>query len=359
MIISIENEAKRYESPEDVEELISLIDENASEIVEINLQGNVFTPEALEPLFQKISELKDLKVINLSRIFSALPNKVMLKGLSIICKYLDPTPLILLDLSDNAISCEFPEEFTSFLCGLKNLEVLKMSNCGLGTIGGNKLADCLSKIENKNNLLLIDISMNKLIQSAIRLGHVLEQFVSLAEIRMQYNTVDRDSMDAFLRSFREHSLRVLDIRDNFLSLEGCRLLGEYFLSWDIEELRLGDCMMGNEGILEFIKQASEKRPQFYMPGGFSHTQEKFNLDLSYNEMEESGLKALVKFVKNREIGCLWLEGNDFDEDGENFKELKIIIESKGGSIKSDEKPELNEKEEVDGSLLERFEAVLQ
>ncbi|KAM0675279.1 hypothetical protein GVAV_001104 [Gurleya vavrai] len=327
MIFSIAGERKRYETLESIQPHIKTITDNADVIIEINLRDNVFLPVALTPFFKKIFYLPNLRKVTLCRVFSALPRDLMIECFKIIIEGLDPSKLFYLDLSQNAISCDFPDFFKVFLSKLENLKVFKIDNCGLGTTGGKNLASSISKIKNKENLVSIDISTNKLISSGKELGKALSKFSNLEEVYIQYNNIDRESMYEFLKSFEDHSLVKLDLRDNFIDEAGCKLLGEYFVTWDLEDLKMSDCLIGDEGLIAFCNNAKEKSKYNMCQGGF-YMNSGIELDLGFNAISEKGLMHLESFVRDVNVSLLRIEGND-------FKECKALIDAfleKGNEI---------------------------
>lgn len=354
MILSIEGENKLYKSVADVADLQQQIQKNRSRILTINFSGNVFEPEPMEALFADISQMKRLRSAVLVGVLATLPNDKMLKCLTILSKHLPTEKLEILDLSDNALSCNLPDAFREFIQRLGNLRILKLNNCGLGELGGNWLADSLCGLKDKNNLESIEIAQNKFINFPKKLGVALEKFIYLEEIRIQYNTIDQDSMDNFLRCFENHSLRVLDIRDNFLSLNGCRMLGEFFANWDVEEMSLGDCLMGNEGLRVFLEGASLKKPAPRLHGGIRQKKRRFVLDLSSNDIGQEGIDDLVKFFKVHDIDVLSIQGNEY----EDCSELQQLLSEKGGRLIHDYEEDGSRVVETEASLIQKFEAVL-
>lgn len=339
MIFSIAGGKKQFPTKESVQDIINKINQNLSTIIEINLCDNVFLPEAAEALFTCIKQVKHLTKLQISRIFSALPKPIMMQSFEIVIACLTPETLTYLDISENAISCNFPPFFSAFLSKLNSLTVLKMNNCGLGTIGGNELAEALSRVKNKNNLMVVDLSLNKLISSAKSLGTSLSEFKYLEEISLQYNNIDRDSMFHFLESFNDHSLTKLDLRDNLLDERGCKLLGEYFIGWDLEVLRIGDCIVRDKGLKAFISIARQKDNLVKAQGNFD-IEKRMTLDFSYNEITEEGLEDLEEFVEIFKVEKLHIEGNDFV----NCEKIKEIVEGYGGIV-------IDEEEEEDEAVI--------
>ncbi|KAM0677974.1 Ran GAP Rna1 [Binucleata daphniae] len=347
MIFSIAGQKKRYETEESVSDLIIILENNKDKITEINFRDNVFLQPALLPLFKAIKQIQNLKKITLSRIFSALPKETMMECFKIILENLNPENLHFLDLSQNAISCNFPEFFTNFLQKLDKLKTLKIDNCGLGTTGGVNLAKALKNIKNKSDLHSIDISTNKLVSSAKELGEALNEFTNLEEVYIQYNNVDRESMLAFLRSFENHSLSKLDLRDNFINVCGCELLGEYFVTWDLEELRMGDCLIKDEGLKAFVNNAKEKIKYTMYQGGYTGN-EGIELDLSFNGITNEGIKELEEFLCDVNVKLLRIEGNYFFE----CDDLTFLVQNNGGEIIYEEEDSMEENliEEVHEKL---------
>lgn len=354
MILSIEGESKLYKSVDDVTELIKQIQKNRGRILSINLSGNVFEPEPMETLFKEIARLKRLRSAILTGIFATLSSDVMLKCLSIISQHLPTERLEVFDLSDNALSCNLPDSFRELIKRMQSVRVLKLNNCGLGELGGNWLADSLTEMPQKDCLEVVEIAQNKFINFPKKLGAALERFAYLEEVRIQYNTIDKDSLDSFLRFFENHSLRVLDIRDNFLSLEGCKMLGRFFVNWNIEEMSLADCMMGTQGLNVMLEHASSKKKTPRLYGGFRRPGKKFMLDLSFNDIEQEGIVNLVSFCKNHDVDVLSIQGNEY----EDCSELSKLLAEKGAKLIHDYEEDGSKVVETEASLIQKLEKVL-
>lgn len=341
MIFSIAGAKLKYDTHKSVQSIIDKITLHITEIIEINFSDNVFLSPAATPLFQTIKKCKGLKKLNISRIFSGLPKADMMKAFEAVIINLDAKSLLYLDISENAISCNLPLFFKKFMIELNSLKVLKMRNCGLGTIGGNEIADILRQIENKDNLMIVDISSNKLIKSAVELGKSLAEFKHLEEVYIQYNNIDRDSMYKFLVSLEDLSLVKLDLRDNLIDERGCRLLGNYFVCWDLVYLRIGDCLIKDEGLNAFTSNVYVRSKYLTMHGGFKKNQCTL-LDISYNEISEKGLESLIKFVKMFKIKKIHVEGNYVD----NCDKLTETVNEYGGELVLEE-IDIDDEDEMD------------
>lgn len=349
MILSLADERIVYKVKEDVHKLINRLTED---IETINITGNVFQSEALREFFKEFKKIRKLKKLIASKIFSALPREELLLSLDIIGEFVEPKYLEELDLSENAISAVLPEKFFNLLTNADQLKVLKINNCGLGPIGGKNLARALDKINNKARLEYIDISKNKLDVSATEIGKTLTEFTNLKTIKIQYNTIPRKNMDDFIVSFEHHFLKSLDLRDNFLSVEGCRNLGKYFVYWETEELFLGDCLIGDDGleafVLEAIKKISKKEAK-------EHKEEKSSLvlDISYNDISQKGIDLLEKYSKDIVIEKLMIYGNEYEDCSAL---VGYISKNKGIVVYED--PNETETNVIDESFLQKFASIL-
>jgi Ran GTPase-activating protein 1 len=349
MIFSVSGERKIYETKEDIETLVKRIEKDIGSITGVNLKDNVFKPAVIQRLFGVIREIKNLTDIILTSCFTALPPEEMRECLKVISKNLKPSRIQYFELNDSALSCDIPSEFLDLIGRMENLCVLRLANCGLGSGGGALIADALSRIEKKDNLISVDFSTNRLESSGPVLGEALSKFENLEEVRIAFNSVDRDSMFVFLDSFKNNSLKVLDIRDNLLSPEGCKLLGEYFAAWDVGEIRIGDCLMEDDGLKKFIGAAITKGIYVNVHGGFYTGPMRINLDISYNHITDDVLGRLKEFLEKIPIGCLWIFGNALKDPSE----LVSIVNKKGGIIYLEE----DEDDDVNASLLLKFNEI--
>lgn len=340
MIISIQKQTKIYKNLEDITSLINKIEE-PQQITELNISGNTFYPEALSPLFTL--QFTQLTKLDISNIFAALPKHLMHEGLNIICNSIDSSKLTHLNISENAISCDFTENFKNFLKNLKNCKSLKMSNCGFGEKGGILLSEILMRIAIKTNLVSIDLSRNKLTESGGTLGIVFAKFINLKNIKMQYNNISSVHMEVFIKSLEEHVIHELDLRDNVISKEGCELLGRFFVDWKLKVLKISDCLIRNDGIECFIREATKKRVFYYTPGSI-YNNHKICFDISYNDLDQSAVDQLALFMKRNYLKELNIAGNEFDnifvlKEIAKEKKIKLIVEEEE---ESDENVEINE-----------------
>lgn len=350
MKFSIGDQKKRYETKEDVSGVVEEIRGLLDELVEVDLSGNHFSPEAMEEICSVLKGAANLRVANLSSAFLGLDKEKLHRNLAMASEALAAHRIQKIDVSDNAISSEFPDEFGRFISESTELVHLKMNNCGLGKIGGNRLGEFLKKIADKTKLEVVDIAQNRFFSFPEQLSEVLLEFVNVRELRIQYNTIEEETMLAFLKAFRSHSLEVLDIRDNFLSPEGSRWLGDLYCEWNLRELRTGDCMMGNEGVKDFLERANRKFVPMNLPGDYGTRGEGVILDISYNEFEQDAVELLAEFCRKNPIKELAVFGNYYDD----ISGVSEEVGRHGGVVVTKEHTDLSSdgEAEIDESLIE-------
>lgn len=331
MLFSLKNEEKKYYTKEDVEVIIKELSNNMDTIEEIDLTSNVFKPEAMEEICKIISKMKKLKSVILDEIFTTLNKEEMLISFRFISLALKDKNLVVLDISNNALSSELPEEFINLLSESNNLKFLKIRNCGLGYKGGDRIGECLLKLKIKNNLEYIDIAQNRFFTFPEKLSEGVMSLSNLSVLKLEYNTIDKVTMTKFLKVLKNHPLEILDIRDNFLDVEGCRVLGEIFSTWNLRELMIGDCLARTDGILEFIRYASKKFSSMKLPGDCKEDDEII-LDLSNNDWEQECIIELADFCEKYFIKRIFVNGNMYDDD----EYLLNAVSKYGGEVVKDE-----------------------
>lgn len=353
MKFSIGDQKKKYETAEDVYNVVEKINQSLDELVEIDLSGNYFSEDAMKEVCDALIGAKNLSIINLSSVLLGLDKERLHRNLILLSNMLAKHKIQKIDLSDNAISSDFPEEFGKFISNSKNLIHLKMNNCGLGKIGGNQLGKCLKKIMDKTKLEIVDIAQNRFFSFPETLSEALLEFTRIRELRLQYNTIEEETMLDFLRALKDHTLEVLDIRDNFLSLEGSKCLGELYSKWDLMELRTGDCMMGNEGVKDFLRKANTKFSPMMLPGDYNTRRKGIILDISYNEFEQDATGLLLEFCKNNMIKELSVFGNYY----EDLSEIIRTVSEQGGIVVTEEHLHISDEEdsvEISESLIQKI-----
>lgn len=231
------------------------------------------------------------------------------------------------------------------------MKVFLIYNCGLGCDGVKKIANIMQNLKNKNSLNVLDISNNKLTSGGKETGMLVNYFPCMTEARIQFNTMDSKSTYKFLEAIKDANLSVLDIRDNKIDVEGCKLLGEYLYNWNIAECYLADCEIGDQGLTELIN-SYRKASMYSMSQRWTRKRPLLHFDISYNELGDDVLDLLYDFARENEIEVLNITGNDFEE----YEKLQMMLEDKGRKLVWEE--ESSSDVENESELISAFDTKL-
>ncbi|XP_056891423.1 NACHT, LRR and PYD domains-containing protein 12-like [Takifugu flavidus] len=207
----------------------------------------------------------------------------------------NPSHLRVLDLSKNQLK----DSGVKLLCGflqdpLCKLETLSLSRCSLSETSCDSVASALKS--NLSHLRVLDLSENTLQDSGVeRLCSGLESpNCKLERLRLSYcilSEISCGSLASALRSNPSH-LRELDLSQNWLQDSGVKLLCGFlhFPNCRLETLGLWHCWL-SEISCGSLASALRSNP--------SHLRE---LDLSFNNLKDSGVKLLSDLIKNPHYG---------------------------------------------------------
>lgn len=332
MLYKVNTQFMKYETIESISLLLQDLESQKHEITTLDLSLNTFIPSVFLKICDKIKTLENLKHVILESVLDSLTFEQM-------CEFMDslsnclPLDLISLELPSNALSCNFPEKFANFLSNCP-LKVLNLHNCGLGEDGLTRVVNCISKLENKTNLISLDLSKNRINVICPEFANVLSTFKSLERLILNANTIEENSMAQFLNSLQNKNLQVLNLTDNFVCGVAIEPLGELFLKNSFKELYLQDIKVDEHDINRLLKMMLTK-DVVGLPGALEEPKHSLILDISCNNFDQDCIGILMKMLEKFYFEKLII----FDNDFEDCEDLKNEITSHGGRIIEEEEEE--------------------
>lgn len=349
MIYKINTEYKKYDTEESVKTLVEDLEKHVAEISSLDLSFNTFTPPVFKMIGCAIKNMKNLNHVRLESFLDSLTFEDMSTVMTDLSNAL-PRTLSALELPSNALSCDFPEAFGHFLSECP-LRVLDLYNCGLGEEGLKAVTACLEKLENKDNLQVLNLSKNRINRITADFGPLLNKFKHITDFRIRNNTIEEGSMAAFLNGIQNPELQILDLSDNFVCGDCHEALGNLFVRTNLTRLYLQDSKMDEGGLNVFLRIACSK-PLDALPGAMEDTKPELHLDVACIDFEQDSVELLELLASKFTIKRLVLFENNYTD----IEKLKEIVRGDGGVVIENEDEE-NSVFEVDKSIIEKLKAL--
>jgi Ran GTPase-activating protein 1 len=337
---------KQFNTRDQIHEGSQHLLEHSHKVTEIILSQNSYGIEACAAIAQSIGKCENLRVANLSDIFTGRLREEVTTSMTYLSEaLLLCTKLEVLNLSDNAFGPDGVKSFSILLEKSLNLKELNVTNNGLGPEGARLIAEGLKK--NPNIKLEVFAAGRDRLENPgiIELAQVFGQMQSLRKISVPQNGIRKEGMVALFRNLINNpELQIIEINDNYLNDEEAYQA----LSACIENLNylavvnIGDCMLGDKGCTSVVSALKSTSPHL------------LELHLQYNELESpkvyDELLELILIRKNLEV--VKIQGNEFKPSFKKIlnqmiekseRELSVTFYSSGEEEQDQEDDDLIEK----------------
>ncbi|KAG8991232.1 hypothetical protein FRB90_001427 [Tulasnella sp. 427] len=348
IIFSIHGKGLKLSTKADIEPYLDVL-KAMPDVEVVRFGGNTLGIEACQALAPVLRTLSKLKKADFADIFTGRLISEIPEALSAICAaLLELESLTELDLSDNAFGGRSADPMVQFLTNHRGLEVLRLSNNGLGPIGGNIVANALlasGKLYQEagvtSKLHTVICSRNRLEKgSAEAWAAAYQAHGTLVEVRMFGNDIKHEGIPALVKGLSHcKDMQRLDLQDNTLTEEGSRAVATALTAWpNLRELNLSDCLLRPKGGIA-LATALE-----------TGTTPKLEiLKLQYNDIDKRGLTILAKAIRNHlsRLHTLELNGNRADPEDDCITSIRDALNDHSHPDALDELDDMEEVSDAD------------
>ncbi|KHJ32700.1 putative rni-like protein [Erysiphe necator] len=330
-IFSLEGKGLKLDSSVDIEKHVAPL-RQMDDVEEIRLQGNTLGVEACRVLGEIIRTKKSLQVANFADIFTGRLLSEIPKAVTYLLQALLSLPnLHEINLNDNAFGLNTSVPLIDFLSSHVPLQHLILNNNGLGPESGIKVAEALVKLHARKvearkagikvpDLETIICGRNRLESASMMAwAKVYSLHTKVKKVKMVQNGIRSLGIYVLLNDGLKYAkeIRVLDLEDNTFLNKGSSALANVVPCWtELQELGIGDCMLGTKGNSLLVEALEKKK-----------NQKLEVLHLQYNQLNSMVFEKLVTVVRDS-LPCLRkveIEGNKFKSKNVNVEILKQLL----------------------------------
>lgn len=325
MLFTVSTEWQKYETCESAAFLLDELDRCYENVTYLDLSRNTYSPLVFDKIAEIIKKMENLRSFKANSFLDTLTHDETMHVLSSLALSL-PHSLVSLELSNNALSCEFPKEFERFISETP-LAVLTLHDCGLGQDGADRIIRAIASNPDKSKLVSLNISKNRINKLPDEFGNIIGGFSNLQEINIRNNTIEQKSMALFFTDFNSETLHVLDIGDNFICGEAIKPFCNLISRMRLTRLYMHDIKIDGDEMDKVLDALYEMRSGD-LPGGPSSNKPGLILDISYNDLEQCNVPRLTKLSDRFILKKLIIYENYF----EDITDLRIMIAKDGGTL---------------------------